>query len=190
MWVIRKNLSARLSRQADTAPGTRDVAQHDQRAAKAVDQRYARIPHVQSATVMRQLLLILSLAALGACSSPLPNVDPQQAWVDLATPTPGGKLVMAERLDNQRLKDGRYFQVSPGSHELMVRFDFEVFSGGMGMNNDPQERLCYLTLRYDHFQAGQRYRLEARNLAFTPSARLYDAKGEIVAEERMINCVP
>lgn len=139
---------------------------------------------------MRHLLLALSLTALGACSSPLPNVDPQQAWIDLATPTPGGKLVMAERLDNQRLKDGRYFQVSPGSHELTVRFDFEVFSGGMGMNAEPQERLCYLTVRYDHFQAGQRYRLEARNLAFTPSARLYNAQREIVAEERMINCVP
>ncbi|KAF0861947.1 hypothetical protein [Pseudomonas sp. LD120] len=139
---------------------------------------------------MRHLLLALSLTALGACSSPLPNVDPQQAWIDLATPTPGGKLVMAERLDNQRLQDGRYFQVSPGSHELTVRFDFEVFSGGMGMNAEPQERLCYLTVRYDHFQAGQRYRLEARNLAFTPSARLYNAQREIVAEERMINCVP
>ncbi|ROL82374.1 hypothetical protein BLX41_03150 [Pseudomonas protegens] len=139
---------------------------------------------------MRPLLLIFALATLSACSTPLPSVDPQLAWIDLATPTPGGKLVMAERLDNQRLQDGRFFQVSPGSHELMVRFDFEVFGGGMGMTTDPQERLCYLSLRYDHFAAGQRYRLEARNLAFTPSARLYNARREIVAEERMVNCVP
>lgn len=139
---------------------------------------------------MRPFLLFLALGTLSACTTPLPGVDPQQAWIDLATPTPGGKLVMAERLDNQRLDDGRFFQVSPGSHELMVRFDFEVFAGGMGMNNDPQERLCYLSLRYDHFQAGQRYCLEARNLGFTPSARLYNAQREIVAEERMINCVP
>ncbi|MNE80398.1 hypothetical protein D3C80_1769630 [compost metagenome] len=58
------------------------------------------------------------------------------------------------------------------------------------MNTDPQERLCYLTLRYDHFEAGQRYRLEARSLAFTPSARLYNAQRKIVAEERQVNCVP
>lgn len=139
---------------------------------------------------MRLPLLILALATLTACSTPLPSVDPQQAWIDLATPAPGGRLLMAERLDNQRLGDGRFFQVTSGSHELMVRFDFEVFAGGMGMTTDPQERLCYLSLRYDHFQAGQRYRLEARNLGFTPSARLYNAQREIVAEERMINCVP
>ncbi|AZC21765.1 MULTISPECIES: hypothetical protein [Pseudomonas] len=139
---------------------------------------------------MRLPLLVLAFATLTACSTPLPSVDPQQAWIDLATPVPGGKLIMAERLDNQRLSDGRFFQVTPGSHELMVRFDFEVFAGGMGMTTDPQERLCYLSLRYDHFQAGQRYRLEARNLAFTPSARLYNAQREIVAEERMVNCVP
>lgn len=139
---------------------------------------------------MRQPLLALSLASLCACSSPLPNVDPQQAWVDLAAPAPGGKLVMAERLDQQRLPDGRYFQITPGSHELTVRFDFEIYSGGMGMMTGTSERLCYLTVRYDHFQAGQRYRLEARSLGFNASARLYDAQRQLVAEDRMVNCVP
>ncbi|PMY46223.1 MULTISPECIES: PA0061/PA0062 family lipoprotein [Pseudomonas] len=138
---------------------------------------------------MRQALLLLALTGLVACSSPLPAVDPQQAWVDFSTPTPGGKLLMAERLDNQRLNDGRYFQVTPGSHELMVRFDFEVFSGRLGMMNDPAERLCYLSLRYDHFEAGQRYLLEARSLGFSPSARLYNAKRELLAEDHMVNCV-
>ncbi len=97
---------------------------------------------------------------------------------------------MAERLDQQRLSDGRYFQVTPGSHELTVRFDFEIYSGGMGMMTGPSERLCYLTVRYDHFQAGQRYRLEARSLGFNASARLYDAQRQLLAEERMVNCVP
>jgi len=53
----------------------------------------------------------------------------------------------------------------------------------------PVERLCYLTIRFDHFEAGQRYRLEARSLAFTPSARLYNAKREIVAEDRDTDCI-
>jgi hypothetical protein len=97
---------------------------------------------------------------------------------------------MAERLDNQRLRDGRFFQVTPGSHELIVRFDFEVPGGGsLGVMNGPSERLCYLTINYDHFEAGQRYVLEGRSIAFTPGARLYNAKREIVAEDRASYCL-
>ncbi|MCU1762949.1 hypothetical protein NTD84_24930 [Pseudomonas sp. 14P_8.1_Bac3] len=138
---------------------------------------------------MRRLLLLLAAGAFAGCQSPLPAVNPQMAWVDFATPSPGGKLLMAERLDNQRLSDGRFFQVTPGSHELRVRFDFEVFGGGGSLMTGPVERLCYMTIRFDHFEAGQRYRLEARSLAFTPSARLYNAKREIVAEDRDTNCI-
>ena len=138
---------------------------------------------------MRTYLLLPIACLLCACAStPLPAADPAKAWVDLETQT--GKLVMAERLDNQRLNDGRYFQVTPGSHELMVRFDFEVFVGGMGMFSDPQERLCYVTLNYDNFQPGQRYRLQARSLGFNAYARLYNAEGKVLTEERLVNCLP
>jgi len=138
---------------------------------------------------MRQVLLLLAAILLAGCQTPLPPIDPQMAWVEFSTPSPGGKLLMAERLDNQRLNDGRYFQVTPGSHELRVRFDFEVFGGGGSLQTGPVERLCYLTIRYEHFEAGQRYLLEGRSLAFTPSARLYNAKREIVAEDREFNCI-
>ena len=138
---------------------------------------------------MRTYLLLPIACLLCACAStPLPAADPAKAWVDLETQT--GKLVMAERLDNQRLNDGRYFQVTPGSHELMVRFDFEVFVGGMGMFSDPQERLCYITLNYDNFQPGERYRLQARSLGFNAYARLYNAEGKVLTEERLVNCLP
>ena len=138
---------------------------------------------------MRTLLWLLAACLLSACTStPIPPADPAMAWVDLETQT--GKLVMAERLDNKRQADGRYFQVTPGSHELMVRFDFEVFVGGMGMFSDPQERLCYVTVDYDNVQPGQRYRLQARSLGFNAYARLYDATGKVVAEERLVNCLP
>ena len=138
---------------------------------------------------MRTLLWLLAACLLSACTStPIPPADPTMAWVDLETQT--GKLVMAERLDNKRQADGRYFQVTPGSHELMVRFDFEVFVGGMGMFSDPQERLCYVTVDYDNFQPGQRYRLQARSMGFNAYARLYDATGKVVAEERLVNCLP
>ena len=140
---------------------------------------------------MRQLLLPVVALLLSACAStPLPPVDPHQAWVDFATPTPGAKLVMAQRLDGKNLPDGRYFQVSPGSHELMVRFDFEVPTGG-SLNGFGQtaDRTCFITLQYDHFKAGQRYRLEGRSLAFTPNIRLYNAARQLLAEERSVNCL-
>lgn len=138
---------------------------------------------------MRTYLLLGMACLLSACvSTPLPKPDPSLAWVDLETQT--GKLVMAERLDHQRMTDGRYFQVSPGSHELMVRFDYEVFIGGMSQFSNPQERLCYITLNYADFQPGQRYRLQARSLGFNAYARLYSAEGKVLAQERLVNCLP
>ncbi|MEB0046047.1 MULTISPECIES: hypothetical protein [unclassified Pseudomonas] len=138
---------------------------------------------------MRRLLLLLTASVISGCLSPLPAVNPQMAWVDFSTPTPGGKVLMAERLDHKSVSDGRYFEVTPGKHELLVRFDFEVFGIASGLMNDPAERLCYMTITYDHFEAGQRYSLEGRSLSFTPSARLYNAKHELIAEDREVNCV-
>ena len=141
---------------------------------------------------MRQLLLPVAALLLSACTStPVPPMDPQQAWVDFATPTPGAKLVMAQRLDGKNLDDGRYFQFPPGSHELMVRFDFEVPTGG-SLNGFGQmtDRTCFMTVEYADFQPGQRYRLQARSLGFNAYARLYNADGKVLAEERLINCLP
>ena len=140
---------------------------------------------------MRQLLLCVAALFISACTStPVPPADPQQAWVDFATPTPGAKLVMAQRLDGKNLNDGRYFQVPPGGHELMVRFDFEVPTGGnFSSFGQTTERTCFITLQYDHFEAGQRYRLEGRSLGYTPNIRLYNAARQLLAEERSVNCL-
>lgn len=133
------------------------------------------------------LLLSLALPLLAACATPpVPEHDPRQAWIDLHTYT--GKVIMAERLDGQRLDDGRYFQAPAGSHELVIRYDYEV-SGGGGLFGEPYDRLCYLTVRYDHFVAGQRYVLQAQDAAMQASARLYDPQKNIVAEARDINCL-
>ena len=137
---------------------------------------------------MRQLLLLFVASLVAGCQTPLPPVDPQMAWVDFSTPTPGGKLLMAERLDNVRLNDGRFFQVTPGSHELRVRFDFEVFGGGGGLMTGPVERLCYLYIRYDHFEAGQRYQLQAGSIGFRPWAKLYDEQRNVVGQGTPAGC--
>ncbi|MFP3675511.1 hypothetical protein SB725_00125 [Pseudomonas sp. SIMBA_041] len=139
---------------------------------------------------MRRLMLLLATSVVAGCQSPLPAVNPQMAWVDFSTPFPNDKLLMAERLDKQRLNDGRFFQVTPGSHVLLVRFDFEIpGGGGLGVMDGPTERLCYLTIKYDHFEAGQRYVLVGQSIVFTPGARLYNAKREIVAEDSESYCL-
>jgi len=50
-------------------------------------------------------------------------------------------------------------------------------------------RQCYLTVPYKDFKAGERYVLEARSMALTPEARLYDAKGQVVAEVSEYYCL-
>jgi hypothetical protein len=140
--------------------------------------------------IMRRLMLLLAASVVAGCQSPLPPVNPQMAWVDFSVPFPNDKLLMAEQLDKQRLNDGRFFQVTPGSHVLLVRFDFEVpGGGGLGVMDGPSERLCYLTIKYDHFEAGQRYVLVGQSIVFTPGARLYNAKREIVAEDSESYCL-
>jgi hypothetical protein len=135
-------------------------------------------------------MLLLAVSVVAGCQTPMPAANPKMAWVEFSTPFPNDKLLMAERLDKRRLADGRFFEVMPGSHELIVRFDFEVPSGA-GLNNmgGPSERICYLTVNFDHFEAGQRYVLEGRSIAFIPEARLYNAKREIVAEDRESYCL-
>ncbi|KPW81941.1 putative Lipoprotein [Pseudomonas syringae pv. cerasicola] len=106
----------------------------------------------------------LALTALSGCAGPLPAVSPDMAWVDMRTIT--GQLIMGDKLDGENTYDGRYFQVTPGSHELQVRYDYEYRSGGMGMIGDEYTEItCYVSVRYDHFAAGQRYVLEVRSLA-------------------------
>ncbi|HEN8712435.1 TPA: hypothetical protein U8203_002984 [Pseudomonas putida] len=139
---------------------------------------------------MRRLPLLLIITASAGCQAPMPAASPQMAWVDFSMPFPNDRVLMAERLDNQRLRDGRFFQVSPGSHELMVRFDYEANGGGgMSMMGGTTVRQCYLTIHYADFEAGQRYVLEARSMALTPEARLYNAQGQVVAQVSEFYCL-
>jgi hypothetical protein len=65
---------------------------------------------------MRILMLALSLTLLGGCALWMPRPDPDQAWIELA---PRNETELkAVAVDQQPLDDHRYFQVSPGSHQL------------------------------------------------------------------------
>ena len=134
---------------------------------------------------MRLPILIATLA-LGACASTLPQPDPQQAWVDMQIRA--GYTLMADRLDDKRWDDGRYFQVSPGAHDLDVRFQFEVPGGGGDFGSEPVTMTCHLRLSYADFAAGQRYRIEARPLQYKAQGWLYDADGQVLARAKVQRC--
>lgn len=136
---------------------------------------------------MRALLLAPALMMLGACASPLPKPDPQQAWVEMYSTA--DTLLMADRLDGKRWPDGRYFQVMPGQHELQVRFQFEVRRGAtLGMQSEPLRMTCEIRLRYDGFTAGQRYRIEARPLLMKAQAWLYDEQRNVLTRGDVLRC--
>ncbi|MBB4861868.1 hypothetical protein HNP46_000705 [Pseudomonas nitritireducens] len=138
------------------------------------------------------LTLPLGLALLAGCASPLPAHDPQMAWVDLYTAA--GRTLMAEKLDGTAVNDGRYYQVTPGRHELVVRFQYEVpAGGGMGVMSEPAELTCRVKVTYDDFAAGQRYQLELRPQLRSALALLTDQDGKLVAKtdfQGAVQCGP
>ncbi len=131
------------------------------------------------------LLLALATGITG-CAGPLPAPDPQMAWVDL-TAQPSD-IFMSDRLDGKRTPDGRYFQVSPGAHELEARYEFEVKSGGFGDFGDTQYQRCTMVINYDDFQPGRRYLFQARSLGFTPQGWLRDEQNEVLARAEAEHC--
>lgn len=135
---------------------------------------------------MRPLLAVLLALGLTGCAGPLPAPSPDMAWVDMRTQP--SDIFMSDRLDNKRTPDGRYFQVSPGAHELEARYEFEISSGGLGDFGDTQYLRCTMVIRYDDFQAGRRYLFEARSLGFTPQAWLYDEQRNVLARADAEHC--
>ena len=89
-----------------------------------------------------------SLLLLGGCTTPLPPKDPHQAWVDLVLREPAvDASLLAEAQDGKRLDDGRYFQLTPGSHSLKVSYRYELYGGGgfgsrFGCSGSRQPKRC------------------------------------------------
>ncbi|MCQ4309218.1 hypothetical protein NA645_14600 [Pseudomonas stutzeri] len=135
---------------------------------------------------MRLPLVLLLSVGLSGCASPLPPPDPNMAWIDL-TAQPSD-IFMSDRLDDKRTPDGRYFQVSPGAHELEARYEFEISSGGMGIFGETQYLRCTMVIRYDDFQAGRRYLFQARSLGFTPQGWLRDEQHNVLARAEAEHC--
>ncbi len=133
-----------------------------------------------------RLLLIVLLLNLGGCALLMPRHDPNQAWIDLNQQ--GDQQLRASKVDNQTLSDTRFFQVSPGRHELEMRLEFEVGGHDIGQGSTSYRRTCLLKLAYGDFTAGARYQLEAGGIGFRPWARLYDERNREVAKARESRC--
>ncbi|MEF9896705.1 MAG: hypothetical protein RR736_18605 [Pseudomonas sp.] len=134
---------------------------------------------------MRTQLVISGLLLLSGCAG-LPAPDPNQAWIDLA---PGSDDTLhAVEVDERTWSDNRYFQVSPGSHELTVRYLFPVTPSNIGPDSEPLWRDCQLNLKFKDFNAGQRYQLEAGSIGFRPWAKLYDDQRNLLSKGAPAGC--
>jgi hypothetical protein len=133
---------------------------------------------------LKPLLLIPALGAvllLSACAGPMPQPDPSEAWIGLQEEAPNDLL--AERIDGKRVDDGRYFEVTPGTHRLDVTL-FEEEEG------DDNQQDCQGRIKYDHFKAGEHYTLVESSLGTSVRAELKDGHGKEVAYTQDFNCMP
>lgn len=132
--------------------------------------------------------IMIALFSLTACTAPVPQANPEMAWIDLYK-RPSHTL-SAQRLDGKRVNDGRYFEVAPGKHELQMRYQYEDTRGGMSSGMGARLVTCMLRVRYDGFEAGKRYFVEARPLAAKAQGYLYDSERNLLARADVLRCGP
>lgn len=136
----------------------------------------------------RRLIMAPLALLLGACATPPAPVDPLLAGISLHTPP--ADVISAQQLDGQRLDKSNDLQVTPGAHELLVRYQYDSRQGSR-LFGEPRRVVCELRLRYAHFQAGRHYRLEARPLALKAQGWLYGAeRDEPLARAEVVRCRP
>lgn len=134
----------------------------------------------------------LFCCTLSACAQqPTPPLDSQQVRIEQRTSMPLDQL-RAYRLNGELVRNLRFPDLPPGSHELQVRFQFEVPGGGQrnGGRLESRERTCILGLSHDDFRAGQQYQIYAERRGWQPAAWLLNPEGERLTRARIIRCGP
>lgn len=104
------------------------------------------------------------------------------ASLDRPRPHPEDTALQALEVDDEAAVDKRYFQASPGRHELTVRYQFAVDPTNIGPDAEPLWRDCQLSVKFNDFNAGQRYQLQAGNTGLRPWAKLYDEQRKVVGQ--------
>ena len=135
-----------------------------------------------------RILLSLTLL-LSACAQPLPPLPADLVRVALDSGTRAD--MRAYRLDGELVRQLRFPDLPPGTHELQVRYQFEVPGGmgGLGQLSEPRRRTCILGIEGE-FSAGQHYRVTAYRLGWQPVGYLEDAAGERLVRASVIRCGP
>ncbi|BBP77476.1 hypothetical protein CCU68_25740 [Pseudomonas gingeri NCPPB 3146 = LMG 5327] len=132
---------------------------------------------------LKPLMLIPTLGLvclLSACAGPVPKADPSQAWIGLQGESSDDLL--AERVDGKRVDDGRYFEVTPGKHNLEVTLI-------QGANGDDDQPECSGHVVYDQFKAGRQYHLVESGSGTDVGAVLMNDHGKQVAESHLFSCI-
>lgn len=133
--------------------------------------------------LLRTISSATLLIACSACAAPLPEHDPNMAWVDVQAQA--GHQLSAQRMDGSKVNDARYFQVSPGAHQLQVRLTYD--HGGGSRTGDSQRR-CRVDIPYADFQAGQQYSIRALAKGWTVRLWLYNSAGQRIIESNPVRC--
>lgn len=119
---------------------------------------------------------------MSGCAAELPEHDSSMAWVDVAGRA--GYSLSARRQDGKQTQDARYFQLSPGRHQLELRLGYERKGSATGS----QWRHCRIEFDYDGFAAGERYSIYAVATGFTVRVWLRNQAGEKLLESRSVRC--
>ena len=132
------------------------------------------------------LLKAISSAVLlitcSACAAPVPEHDPSLAWIDVQAQA--GHQLSAQRVDGNKVNDARYFQVSPGQHQLQLRLTYERG----GSNTADSQRRCLVDIAYSEFTEGQRYSIRALAKGWTVRVWLYSSDGLRIIESKPVRC--
>ena len=130
----------------------------------------------------RMLMPVLCMTGfLTACTTPLPQPNPNDAWVGLQEEPQNSML--ADQLDGTRLKDGRFFEVKPGSHKLEVLVYKES-------NPQLDEQICRGSIDFATFKAGRHYTLVETSLGETMMrASLKNENGKTLASTDQFDCM-
>lgn len=138
--------------------------------------------------MLTRMLLSLTLL-LAACAQPLPPLPADLVRLTLDSGTRAD--MRAYQLDGELVRQLRFPDLPPGTHELQVRYQFEVPGGmsGLGQLSEPRRRTCILGIEGE-LSAGEHYRVTAYRLGWQPVGYLEDAAGERLVRARVIRCGP
>ncbi|MFJ4144439.1 hypothetical protein [Pseudomonas sp. NPDC089734] len=121
---------------------------------------------------MKKLLIVCSLLIISACSTVLPAPDKTSSLVEMSANNKN--TLLAQKVDGSTVRDGRYFQLSPGAHELEVLIVSQSFEGSTVSR--------FASFKFDHFLPESRYNLKLVGGSHNLHLQLRDETGELIKE--------